>query len=460
MKNSVQTLAVIMAVVVLALPAIAQQPENKTTAVAKQTATGCPACKAAQGEECAECPVSCEECQEGDQPCAACIAARAETGVLACDKCKVFVNVTSDNQAQQACTACDSKCPYCSQATGTVAECTAPAQCSIGDCTPQSCQDCPSCPSTNSFASAERLPGSVSFVNENAADLAGQRMQLADDLVAYLSSQKHKPEHIRQVLRMALESTADDAHRAAMTMRTSDSFNVGTTTPCQSGCTDHTMAQLSQMVFEMRKEMDMMSEGMRFLARHMQEQTSHAQQNANMQNRNTQWTSQSSPTPPRYSTTHDMNSTTAQLQQRIRELEQQLQRAQQAPANTRQSGNSTEQRLSASWNPQGQLQPAAWESEPLRPMASLEMQLNPAPMRVSTMVARQYYVGDLMSPPFASATLRLMQQIKSTVAPDSWEQASIQIVSPSVSLLVTQTPENHEKIASMLNAMRGGESFH
>jgi hypothetical protein len=75
------------------------------------------------------------------------------------------------------------------------------------------------------------------------------------------------------------------------------------------------------------------------------------------------------------------------------------------------------------------------------------------------MVERQYYVGDLISPPFASATLRLMQYMKSAVAPDSWERASIRIVSPSVSLLITQTPENHKQIEQLLDTLRGGEGF-
>ncbi len=460
MKNSVQNLAIWMAIVALALPALAQQTDSEACPLAKQLSTTCPACKAAQSEASATCPASCEDCLEGDQACDNCAAARQGFNVAACKKCQVATTVSTDVPVQQAAATCSSSCPFCTSTTASDAECAASIQCKSGNCYAQNCngQPCQSCPTGQSTCTLEvtgPLPGSVSFVNENAGELTQQRLQLADDLVVYLTSQGHNPEHIRQVLRMALESTADDAHRAAMNMKHSETFRVGlpmSNAPC---CPDQEMTEMRQLVMEMRNEMDVMGESMRFLARHLREQSGQSQQNASMQNPNSRWVSQPNPMPP-YAHQNEPLSDTQLYQRNQREMEQRRLPVQTSPMNNMPYAD---QHLSASWNPQGQLQPASWQTEPLRPKVSLEMQLNPAPVRVSTMMARQYYVGDLISPPFASATLRLMQHIKSSVAPDSWEQASIEIVSPSVSLLVTQTPENHEKIAQMLNAMRGGDSF-
>ena len=61
-----------------------------------------------------------------------------------------------------------------------------------------------------------------------------------------------------------------------------------------------------------------------------------------------------------------------------------------------------------------------------------------------------------MGPPFASATLQLVQYLKSMVAPDSWDEGSIQIAEPAISLVITQTRENQNQIRFLLRQIRAG----
>ena len=85
----------------------------------------------------------------------------------------------------------------------------------------------------------------------------------------------------------------------------------------------------------------------------------------------------------------------------------------------------------------------------LRPRRDSSMALTPANTAPVTVT---YYVGDLMEPPFHTATLRLMQFIKANIDPDSWTDSHMmQITEPSISLVITQSRANHDRIADTHN---------
>ena len=105
--------------------------------------------------------------------------------------------------------------------------------------------------------------------------------------------------------------------------------------------------------------------------------------------------------------------------------------------------------------PSGSLLPAAYMPQPLRPERHRAAPLTPTPA-TPEMVIVSYYVGDVMSPPFANATLQLVQYIKAMVAPTSWDVASIQVSEPAISLVITQTRRNHNQIAELLRQIRAG----
>ncbi|MCP4885895.1 MAG: hypothetical protein GY904_04700, partial [Planctomycetaceae bacterium] len=110
-------------------------------------------------------------------------------------------------------------------------------------------------------------------------------------------------------------------------------------------------------------------------------------------------------------------------------------------------------RRSSMSNGMNRVQQADFEqSLRLQPRRSPTMPLTPATTASMTV---SYYVGDLMEPPFHSATLRLMQYIKANVSPDSWKSSQmIQITEPSISLTITQSRANHEQIAELLRQVR------
>lgn len=112
-------------------------------------------------------------------------------------------------------------------------------------------------------------------------------------------------------------------------------------------------------------------------------------------------------------------------------------------------------RRSSMSNGMNRVQQADFEqSLRLQPRRSPTMPLTPATTASMTV---SYYVGDLMEPPFHSATLRLMQYIKANVSPDSWKNSQMmQITEPSISLTITQSQANHEQIAELLRQIRTG----
>ena len=102
-----------------------------------------------------------------------------------------------------------------------------------------------------------------------------------------------------------------------------------------------------------------------------------------------------------------------------------------------------------------QVQPAGFQ-QPVRlqPRSNSPMPLAPA---TAPKITTKYYVGDMMAPPFAGATLKLMQFIKANVDPESWSDSKMmQITEPSISLEITQTRDNHERISELLRQVRIG----
>ncbi|MGI9518475.1 MAG: hypothetical protein ACR2NP_15575, partial [Pirellulaceae bacterium] len=145
---------------------------------------------------------------------------------------------------------------------------------------------------------------------------------------------------------------------------------------------------------------------------------------------------------------------TEQLRARVRDLENQLQQNRMQRTPVRQA--LLEAPLSTFNQPNGALRPASYVPTPLNPQRDYGSPLRPSNTPAPEMVTVSYYVGDLMGPPFASATLHLVQYLKAMVAPDSWDDASIQIAEPAISLVITQTRENQNQIRYLLRQIRAG----
>lgn len=428
-------------------PCLAQQGEGEGVAaatcrsactlspVSRQESTSGGSCD--KSAECASCPNKCASC--ATTMCAARVTAMGATGV---------------SLPPLACRA--SSCPVNDETAST--------------CNGQSCQsaaacvDCPSCPTCiASRLPVGNMPGCTSFLSENNQQLAARREQLARDLVSYLTSRNHNPGHIYQVLQMSLESAANDAHREAMASCNSPGFNVApapATTP-----ENRTMEELCARIDRQQQRLDRMEEGMFAMARRFSEQFSEPQgsRNVNAPDRMPEVVRVPLPMPV---PSQPMNPEVQMLRQRIVELESQLSQSRLVQQTSMTSPGMAGGRMGDGVNtvipsspmmPQGLQslpQPATWNSVPVPARTSSGMPSGSAPVRLMPMVQRSYYVGDLMSPPFASGTLKLMQMIKTTVDPDSWDHASMEIVSPSVSLLISQTEENHERIQKLLESMR------
>jgi uncharacterized coiled-coil protein SlyX len=354
-------------------------------------------------------------------------------------------------------------CGKCDQDGTTCAACNSPV--ASGTCQTAPCGTCAS-------AAASRLPtgnmpGCASFLGENNQQLAAHREQLARDLVSYLTSRNHSPGHIYQVLQMSLESAANDAHREAMASCNSPGFNVA---PAPATASENrTMEELCARLDRQQQRLDRMEEGMFAMARRFSEQFSEPQgsQNASAPDRMPDVVRVPLPLPVAPQT---MNPEVQMLRQRVAELESQLSQSRQVQHTSMtgpgmaggRMGDGVNTLIPASpmmppgWQPSTQpsTQPTTWNSVPVPARTSSGMPSGSNPVRLMPMVQRTYYVGDLMSPPFASGTLKLMQIIKTTVDPDSWDHASMEIVSPSVSLLISQTEENHGRIEKLLESMR------
>ncbi len=390
------------------------------------------------GPDCAQCPMY----KSGVCP----TCSKVERAVPLCEKCGLFVRVNSDAEAQQV---LSRECPHCSGGGQS------PERIGIDDPladreSDDAC-DCSLCQRASTrIANAKRLPGAVSFVSENASELADQRNRLAAELTQYLTSQQRDPDHVREVLQMALETTADEAHRAARTSELTETFEVETPVQPDVAELHFEMAETRRMIVETQRDLQLMNESLRFLARHLREDETSPVARTERPATGNRWESRPTAEPPRVASELDR---IRQLQQEVYRLEQQVRDSQSRSGSV--AGRArTEQPLASSWNDQGKLRPAAWESQPLLPRNRDDRPLRPAGDKIER-IWKRYYVGDLITHPVPSSTLRLMQHIKTSIAPDSWPAESIQIASPSVSLLILQTPGNHRRIEVMLREMGG-----
>lgn len=349
----------------------------------------------------------------------------------------------------------------CCSDAATCAECPDCTNCSTGSCqVPRNAMACDQCKGTVPVTPARPLPGQVGFLREHDRHLAEQRDRLADELAEYLTTRPREVGHVREILKLTLEATAESAHRAARD--TSETLEVAGLPSSGFASLESEMAETRQMILETRRDLQLMNDSLQFLARHMARQhgDSPAPAAGAVSPGSVAWQSQPTRMPPAVDNELD---SVHRLQQQVRDLEVQLRQSREAnhQQTVHPGDQRPEQRLATSWDATGQLQPTNWQREPLRPIAEVDSPLRPAanPGRTvprpvkEQLVWRHYYVGDMVSPPFAASSFRLIQHIKSQIAPDTWRPESIQIAAPSVSLLVLQTPENHQRLETLLTEM-------
>ena len=107
-------------------------------------------------------------------------------------------------------------CQTCQKSAATGQPATCPVDCQQCDQSQVSCDDCTRCqmsgqlrlPGTH-MAAWQKLPGSTSFIDQQSGELAVHRALVAEQLTEYLTSGNHSPDHIRVVLEIALDATAD-----------------------------------------------------------------------------------------------------------------------------------------------------------------------------------------------------------------------------------------------------------
>lgn len=387
---------------------------------------------------------------------------------------------------------------------GTLAACLAEDCADCPQCNQTTCPECPSsvdqCVCLNTRVNAActmnpqfseqavngahpRLPGSTSFIDDQSRFAAEQRAQMARQIVDYLISKNHDPAHVQEVIQRALESSADSAHRQAMM-----SLNQGNQPlaaapsrafprepsnplvaperdfarlpaaagqslpvpvsqrrpsepvidPVRKNEMDFRQIQreqvaMQEMIITIKKDMQRMAENLSQL---------HVESRMNApRTPNKTWES--------VPVSGDLFTQTAAtqrdhyvstLEQEITSLRRQLQNLQTRPSMP--SANN------------GVAQADFEQAMRLQPRRSSTMPLTPAE---TASVTVKYYVGDLMEPPFHTATLRLMQFLKANVDPASWKDSHmIQITEPSISLTITQSRTNHARIADLLQQVRTG----
>ncbi len=374
-------------------------------------------------------------------------------------------------------------CPYCVPATcPSCPNCVAPCDC-LDTHVNAACRTA----SFNAEPSVGGQQGAAFFISEQSLNTPFQPEQLAIQLVKYLSASDHDPAHVRQVLQMALQTTADTAHHQAMlqnrpnnqplpaaraqTFSENKPFALhpqnnrlarlpaaaGNSLPLPEAVrnpsepvidsqrkTDMDLRQvqrdqvaIEEMITTIQKDMQRMAENLSQL--HVESRINLPQNQRPNTWRSTPAYGHSVPATPAMTST-PQNEYVTSLQREVALLRHQLQSMQ---------GRSS--------MPHGmnRVQQADFEQTlRLQPRRSPTMPLTPA---TTASVTVSYYVGDLMEPPFHSATLRLMQYIKANVSPASWTNSQmIQITDPSISLTITQSRANHEHIAELLRQVRTG----
>ncbi len=422
---------------------------------------------------------------------------------------------SADGDLCQNCPSCSQRacpmCPSCS-AESTELDPRVNATCQDPDC-----RAAQASAMNNLTAGLTDLPGHTSFIQEQSAQHTSQRDQLARNLAEYLVAGKHDPAHVHQVVRMALESAADAAHRQAMTYANnqplaaaparvlnpeppaayyvnndihhfpnqpataqrqlqqtlpddtrsefqSASASISEPILDESQQTAMDLRQLQRDQDSMQELIQMMQQDLQRIAEDLSQL--HVETRINQQRNaapvaeqqtaggNTRWPSVQQvddplqtfttriESPERRGSTASQVEYIAMLKQEVTALRHQLEQTQRALRNN------------ASVNP---IQQADFQQPSrLQPRRTLTMALTPTPERHES-ITELYYVGDLMQPPFHAATLQLMQFLKSNVDPDSWTDAyMMQITEPSISLVITQTRENHQQIKDLLRQVRSG----
>jgi hypothetical protein len=359
-------------------------------------------------------------------------------------------------------------------------------------------------PAATLAASFARLPGSTSFISEQSSTAASEREELAIQLAEYLASGKHDSVHIRQLVHHALDSAADAAHREAMA-RLNRPLAAAPATPlpreenASSWSADkHIVAapaaasgnalaatptrpaqpvidpnrQTAMQLRQLQREQQSMQELMGRMQKDLQrvaEDLSQLHVESRLQHRphsvaavreglpvaSSQWRSTPDPAGSPFNHTHQES--TAQLdyidllRQEVDLLQRQLLRMR-----ARESAGLTAPPVEQADFEQSDVP----SSSRLRPRHAPSMALTPAAS--TTPVTVNYYVGDLMQPPFHTATLQLIRFLKANVDPDSWTNSHMmQITEPAISLAITQMRDNHEQIAELLRQIRiGARSYH
>ncbi len=300
----------------------------------------------------------------------------------------------------------------------------------------------------------EPRPCGTSTLCSDDDGLSASRSRLAADLTDYLTRSHMDREHIRQVLQMALDTTAADARRGAMSPEeTTEIPFVELDTNLEVRQMRAGFDESQRMLNETRRMLDatqrdvrMMAESLRFLSSHMQRQQASPPAR--------QWESGTSQKQPQFTSDSDL---IRQLRQQNADLEDRLDEVRRSAKNATPSPSLVERTLPTSWKSENPLQPMSWQGEKLQPKSHVATPLRPAVPAGPDLVWKKYYVGDVIAPPFANSTFRVMKYIQANVAPESWNAAWIQLDSPGVSLRIRQTPSNHQRISTLLGELRGDD---
>ncbi len=304
------------------------------------------------------------------------------------------------------------------------------------------------------------LAGEMNFgthsIQQQSPQLTQYRANVARRLTEYLTSKQHDAEHIRTVIGLALDAAADSAHREGM-HAVPDALVHSPHQQASAPATDdlqqlkHEQMRQSEMIVRLQHDIQSLARGMS----DMNTRTSSFDQFNPQYNQYRQgriyWASQ----PESLQSTPPGTETREQLRARIRDLENQLYQNR-IPRPPVQQALLEAPLSTSTGQPNHALQPASYVPGPLRPERDHARPLRPVPTAAPDMVTVSYYVGDLMAPPFASATLQLVQYIKAMVAPHSWDDATIQIAEPAISLVITQSRDNHHHIGELLRQIRAG----
>ncbi len=271
------------------------------------------------------------------------------------------------------------------------------------------------------------------------------RAQLAKQLAEYLHSAEHDPEHVHNVLRMALEMTAENAQLAALAAQKT-ALNRESMKQKAEQSLRHMRYTFARNQDDMRELLAEMQSGLFALSKTVKEIQDQANQNRSRSpGRATKWSS----TPVSYHLTDENR--VDHLQQRIRQLENQLQALQ--------SRDPTQ----SAWGSVA-LRPLNQAAQPLEPIRHLPRPLTPkspsyAKLQNQHHEIRSYYVADLLVPPFPNSALQLVKTLKANVDPASWEDATIEIAGPAISLVISQTPQNHQRIVKLLESFNQDTSW-